>query len=91
MPVEALDQEIDCSAFSKKKEKWYDRVLVFRARFPSGQYLYSKVGRVTAESLGLADGSYTVEVSMEGGSRKVTVESPAKLEIKDGEAVATVR
>lgn len=28
---------------------------------------------------------------MEGGSGKVTVESPAKLEIKDGEAVATVR
>ena len=31
VPVEALDKGIDCSAFSKKKEKWYDRVLVFRA------------------------------------------------------------
>lgn len=31
VPVEALDMGIDCSAFSKKKEKWYDRVLVFRA------------------------------------------------------------
>ena len=31
VPVEALNKEIDCSAFSKKKEKWYDRVLVFLA------------------------------------------------------------
>jgi hypothetical protein len=31
VPVEALDQEISCTAFSKRKEKWYDRTLVFRA------------------------------------------------------------
>ena len=29
VPVEALDKEINCSAFSRKKETWYDRVLVF--------------------------------------------------------------
>ncbi len=29
IPVEALDKEIDCAAFSKKKQKWYDRKLVF--------------------------------------------------------------
>ncbi len=29
VPVEALDKEVDCAAWSKKKEKWYDRVLVF--------------------------------------------------------------
>ncbi len=29
VPVEALDKEIDCAAWSKRKEKWYDRVLVF--------------------------------------------------------------
>lgn len=28
-PLEALDQEVDCAAWSIKKEKWYDRVLVF--------------------------------------------------------------
>jgi hypothetical protein len=31
VPVEALDKEISCAAFSKRKEKWYDRTLVFRA------------------------------------------------------------
>ena len=30
-PVEALDKEIDCAAWSIRKEKWYDRKLVFRS------------------------------------------------------------
>lgn len=29
VPVEALDQETDYAAFSKRKETWYDRTLVF--------------------------------------------------------------
>lgn len=29
--VEALDQPMDCAAFSKKKERWYDRQILFRA------------------------------------------------------------
>ncbi len=31
VPVDALDEGIDCAAFSKKKEKWYDRTILFRA------------------------------------------------------------
>jgi len=31
IPVEALDQPIACAAFSKNKEKWYDRSILFRA------------------------------------------------------------
>lgn len=31
VPVEALDKGIDCAAFSKNKEKWYDRVILFDA------------------------------------------------------------
>lgn len=29
VPVEALNMELDCAAWSIKKEKWYDRTLVF--------------------------------------------------------------
>lgn len=29
VPVEALDKEIDCAAFSFKRQRWYDRKLVF--------------------------------------------------------------
>lgn len=31
VPVEALNMETDCAAWSIKKESWYDRVLVFRS------------------------------------------------------------
>ena len=31
IPVEALNKEIDCAAFSKARKKWYDRKLVFDA------------------------------------------------------------
>lgn len=32
VPVEALDMPVDCAAFSKKKEKWYDRQILFEAK-----------------------------------------------------------
>ncbi|MGI6239812.1 MAG: hypothetical protein ACOYI5_09340 [Christensenellales bacterium] len=31
VPVEALDMDIDCAAWSIRKERWYDRVLVFES------------------------------------------------------------
>lgn len=31
VPVAALNEEIDCAAWSIRKEKWYDRVLVFES------------------------------------------------------------
>lgn len=89
IPVEALDAEIFCSAFSKKKEKWYDRTLVFRAdSLPLDAFADGTAK--TPQSLGLADGSYTVEVTLGGGSGKASVESPALLRIADGKAYATI-
>lgn len=31
VPVETLNTDIDCAAWSIKKESWYDRVLVFKS------------------------------------------------------------
>lgn len=31
VPVEALDLEVDCAAWSFNKEKWYERILVFES------------------------------------------------------------
>ena len=31
VPVEALNTDTDCAAWSINKEQWYDRVLVFRS------------------------------------------------------------
>lgn len=89
VPVEALDKGIDCAAFSKKKEQWYARTLVFRAdSLPADAF--ADGASVTAASLGLKDGSYTAEVSLEGGSGRASVTSPAKLTVKGGKVTATV-
>lgn len=37
-----------------------------------------------------ADGSYTIDVTLQGGSGKASVASPAKLAAKDGAATATL-
>ena len=40
VPVSALDQEIDCAAYSKRKKQWYDRKLMFyAATLPEGAVL----------------------------------------------------
>lgn len=89
VPVEALDQEIDCAAFSKRKEKWYDRKLLFRAdSLPVD--VFSDQVLTTADSLELADGTYTAEVELAGGSGRASVESPAKLMVKEGQVTAEI-
>ena len=89
VPVEALDAGINCAAFSKKKEMWYDRQLCFRAdSLPMDAIAEGTV--TTVESLGLADGEYTVEVTLEGGSGKASVSSPAQLTVENGQAYAVI-
>lgn len=44
----------------------------------------------TVSSLGLEDGEYTCEVTLEGGSGRASVESPASFVVKDGKAMVTV-
>lgn len=88
-PVEALDRKISCAAYSHKKQLWYDRTLVFRADSMDASALPQKE-QVTVSTLGLADGDYTVNVKLEGGSGRASVQSPAKLTVKDGSAVAEI-
>ena len=45
---------------------------------------------MTIDELQLADGNYTVEVTMEGGSGRATIESPTALSVEDGQAVAQI-
>ena len=40
VPVEALNMELDCAAWSIRKEKWYDRTLVFEsAQLPAEAFV----------------------------------------------------
>lgn len=87
--VEALDMPVDCAAYSKNKEKWYDRTLIFRSdSLPDSAFADGII--VTAETLGLADGEYTVDVALEGGSGKASVDSPARLTVENGQAYAEI-
>lgn len=89
VPVEALDKEIQCAALSAKKQEWYGRTLVFRAdSLPDTAFKEQRYA--TAESLKLADGVYTVDVKMEGGSGKASIGSPAVLTVNNGKATAKI-
>ena len=88
VPVEALDMGISVAAFSKKKEKWYDRTLLFRLDSLPTDAVESVI--TTAEDLGLEDGEYTCEVSLEGGSGKASVTSPCKIVVANGTVTATI-
>ena len=89
IPVPALDEEFDLAIIGKK-EKWYDHKVSVtdpQPMEPDGEEAPSKE---SAADLELEDGSYKLEVSLEGGSGKATVESPAELEVQEGEAVARI-
>lgn len=88
IPVPALDEEFDCALLGKKG-KWYDHKVSVSEPMPASEAGKQEAAEGnTVEDLKLEDGNYTAEVVLEGGSGRVSVESPAKLEIKDGKVTA---
>ena len=87
IPVEALNQVISLTSFSKAKEKWYDRQLVFRAdSLPEDAVLAD----LDAGKLGYEDGEYAIAVDLAGGTGKASIASPVQLTVTDGEAIARI-
>ena len=84
----ALDEEFDCALLGKKG-KWYDHKVSVSDPVPASEAGKQEAAEGnTVEDLKLEDGNYTAEVVLEGGSGRASVESPAKLEIKDGKVTA---
>ena len=89
IPVEALDAAVPCAAYSRNKELWYDRSLLFRAdslpmtAFRDGFF-------TTAESMGLEDGRYMVAVTLSGGSGRAKIQNPTALYVEDGVCTAVI-
>ena len=84
IPVPVIDEEFTVAAIGKKC-KWYDhKVSVKNPVKEDG------AEKKTVADLNLEDGDYTTEVTLEGGSGRATVDSPAAITIKDGEATATI-
>ena len=79
VPVEALDTDFQLAILGTKG-KWYDHTVSVR-----------NVEAQAAEAVETpADGSYTCEVMLEGGSGRATVDSPAALTVADGKMTATI-
>lgn len=81
IPVPYLDEEFDV-ALVGKKGTWYDHKVSVSDPEP--------LADDTAESEVPADGSYTVEAVLQGGSGKASVQSPARLTVENGAMTATV-
>ncbi len=93
IPVSALNAKIPCAAYSKRKEIWYDRDLVFQADSLPGDAWKSEgltAEKKTPEIPSLKDGDYLVEVSLSGGTGRAGVESPAQLTVKNGSCTARI-
>ena len=86
LPVDALDAGYTCAAFSARKQAWYPRTLLFRA---DSLPLEAWSTLTTAETLGLEDGDYTVDVALSGAG-KATLASPAALHVAGGECTADI-
>ena len=76
IPVEALDEDFQLAILGTKG-KWYDHTV----RVANAQ---------PAAAEAPADGTYTCDVTLEGGSGRATVESPAALTVADGRMTATI-
>ncbi len=119
--IEALDKELDCAAFSKAREKWYDRKLVFDAstlpeealliKLPDYELIEKAISALEVEgaedwlddkgyrpagsggepqpvAIDIADGEYSIDVNLIGGSGRAAVSSPTLLIVRDGKAYA---
>ena len=77
IPVSAVDADFDLAILGTKG-KWYDHVVSVRNAVQQ------------AGTAAPADGTYTCEVTLEGGSGRATVESPAALTVADGKMTAAI-
>ena len=76
IPVPALDQEFDVALIGKKG-KWYDHKVSVSNPVPQGQEAP-------------ADGEYTVEALLSGGTGKAKLLNPTALTVSEGKITATI-
>ncbi len=84
--VPALGEEFDL-ALVGTKGTWYDHKVKVTV---TGEGNLDGIVAVKSAEAQLADGEYTANVMLSGGSGKATIESPAAIKVTDGVAYATV-
>ena len=86
VPVPVIGEEFDLALIGTKG-KWYDHKV--KVSDPVAEDSREAANGSFAMST-LADGSYTIELTMEGGSGRASIQSPAQLAVADGAATATL-
>ena len=84
VPVPVIGEEFDLALIGTKG-KWYDHKV--KVSDPVAEDS-REAANGSYDMSALADGSYTIELTMEGGSGRASIQSPAQLAIADGAATA---
>ena len=82
VPVPVIGEEFDLALIGTKG-KWYDHKVKVSDPVAEG-------AADTFDLSAVEDGSYTIELTMEGGSGRASIQSPAQLAITAGAATATL-
>lgn len=86
VPVPAIGEEFDLALIGTKG-KWYDhKVKVSDPVAEDSQ----EAANDSFDMSALADGSYTIELTMEGGSGRASIQSPAQITAVGGAVTATL-
>ena len=80
VPVPVIEEEFDLALIGTEG-KWYDHKVKVSDPVAEG-------AADTFDLSAVEDGSYTIELTMEGGSGRASIQSPAQLAIADGAATA---
>ena len=83
IPVPALDEEFDVAIIGTKG-KWYDH------KVSVTNPVLKEEDTAAAPAETLADGTYSIAVTLEGGSGKTSVQSPCTLTVTDGKMTAQI-
>lgn len=86
VPVPAIGEEFDLALIGTKG-KWYDHKV--KVSDPVAENS-REAANGSYDMSALADGSYTIELTMEGGSGRASIQSPAQITVADGAATATL-
>lgn len=82
VPVPVIGEEFDLALIGTKG-KWYDHKVKVSDPVAEG-------AADTFDLSAVEDGSYTIELTMEGGSGRASIQSPALITVADGAATATL-
>ena len=80
VPVPVIGEEFDLALIGTKG-KWYDHKVKVSDPVAEG-------AADTFDLSAVEDGSYTIELTMEGGSGRASIQSPAQITVADGAATA---